>query len=95
MTTAAPAKQFKVTYTSNNLDMTEFHRLFDEALAKVRGEAGKDHPLYIDYKPVKSASEPLTDTSPIDTSVVLGRFAAATVEHVELAVQSARRAQKG
>ncbi|MBI4346440.1 MAG: aldehyde dehydrogenase family protein [Elusimicrobia bacterium] len=94
MTTAAPAKQFKVTYTSNNADMGEFHRLFDEALAKVRREAGQEHPLYIDTKPVRSSSEPLVDTSPIDTSFVLGKFAAATVEHVDQAVQSARRAQK-
>ncbi|MBI4425483.1 MAG: aldehyde dehydrogenase family protein [Elusimicrobia bacterium] len=94
MTTAAPAKQFKVTYTSANLDMTELHRLFDAGLAKVRAQAGKDHPLYIDYKPVASAAEPIVDTSPIDTSIVLGRFAAATVEHVDQAVRSARLAQK-
>ncbi len=38
MTTAAPA-QFKITYTTANVDMDLFHRLFDEALAKVRSRS--------------------------------------------------------
>ncbi|MEK9145844.1 MAG: aldehyde dehydrogenase family protein, partial [Elusimicrobiota bacterium] len=93
MTTAAPA-QFKITYTTANVDMDLFHRLFDEALAKVRSEAGRTHPLYIDWKPVATAGEPLVDTSPIDTSVVLGKFAAATPENIDSAVRSAKKAQK-
>ena len=93
MTTAAPA-QFKITYTTANVDMELFHRLFDEALAKVRSEAGRAHPLYIDWNPVITAGEPLVDTSPIDTSVVLGKFAAATPENIDQAVRSAKKAQK-
>ncbi len=91
MTTAAP---FKITYTSANLDMTEFHRLFDDALKLVRSKAGQDHPLYIDGKAVKSDSPPIVDLSPIDTGVVLGRFAAAKPEHVDLAIKAARGIQK-
>ena len=34
--------------------MTEFHRLFDEALGKVRSELGNDHPMIIDGKTVGS-----------------------------------------
>ena len=93
MTTTATA-QFKVTYTSAIADMVEFHRLFDEALERVRAEAGRDYPLFIDGAAVANSSPPIVDTSPIDTSIVLGRFAAATVEHVDLAVQSARRARR-
>ena len=93
---AAPtaARQFKVTYTSADADMAAFHRLFDEALARARAAAGGEHPLFIDHRPVESPTEHLVDTSPIDTSIVLGRFAAATVKHVDQAVQSARAAQK-
>ncbi|MBI3550643.1 MAG: aldehyde dehydrogenase family protein [Elusimicrobia bacterium] len=94
MTTATAPKQFKITYSSANADMTEFHRMFDEALAKMKAQAGKEHPLYIDYKPVSSPSSPIVDTSPIDTSFVLGKFAAATPEHVDQAVRSAHKAQK-
>ncbi|HVE13352.1 MAG TPA: aldehyde dehydrogenase family protein [Elusimicrobiota bacterium] len=88
------AKQFKITYTSANADMGEFHRLFDEALAAVRKQFGTEHPLYINGKAVKSPSKPFEDTTPIDTSVVLGRFASATPEHVDQAVRAAKAAQK-
>ncbi len=88
---AAPSK---ITYTSANADMTAFHRSFDEALAAVRARAGEEHPLFIDGQPVKSPSPPIVDTSPIDTSLVLGRFQAATPEHVDLAVRAARSTQQ-
>jgi 1-pyrroline-5-carboxylate dehydrogenase len=88
---AAPTK---ITYTSANADMTEFHKLFDAALKAARAKAGAEHPLWIDGKAVKSPSPLIEDVSPIDTSFTLGRFASATPEHVDLAVKAARRDQK-
>jgi 1-pyrroline-5-carboxylate dehydrogenase len=88
MTTAT-----KITYTSTSGDLGEFHHRFDAALDRVRRDAGKTHPFYIDGKPTETTAEPLLDRSPIDTSLVLGRFAAARIEHVDAAVASARRAQ--
>jgi 1-pyrroline-5-carboxylate dehydrogenase len=85
----------KITYTSTSGDLEEFHHRFDTALDRVRLEAGRLHPFYIDGKPVETREEPLLDRSPIDTSFLLGRFAAATSEHVDAAVASARRAQAG
>ena len=46
MTTIAPA-QSKITYTSASVDWELFHRQFDDALARVRGQLGGDYPLYI------------------------------------------------
>jgi 1-pyrroline-5-carboxylate dehydrogenase len=92
-TTAPPAEQSKVTYTSANVDWDAFHREFDDALGRVRYHAGRDHPLYIAGVEIESAAPPIVDTSPIDTSIVLGRFAAAMVEHVDHAVKAARAAQ--
>ena len=92
-TTAPPAEQSKVTYTSANVDWDAFHREFDDALGRVRSHAGRNHPLYIAGVEVESAAPPIVDTSPIDTSIVLGRFAAAMVEHVDHAVKAARAAQ--
>jgi 1-pyrroline-5-carboxylate dehydrogenase len=86
----APAK---ITYTSASGDLEEFHHRFDTAVAKIRQKAGALHPFYIHNEPVDSRSEPLVDRSPIDTSFVLGRFAAATPAHVDAAVRSARMAQ--
>ena len=92
MTVTAPA-QSKVTYTSANIDWELFHRQFDEALAHVRSQLGRDYPLYIAGEAVTSSAKPIVDTSPIDTRVVLGNFATATARHVDQAVAAARAAQ--
>src|SRR5688572_18343142 len=83
----------KITYTSTTGDLEEFHHRFDTGLERIRQEAGKLHPFYIAGEPVATEEEPLVDRSPIDTSFVLGRFAAATRSHVDASVQAARRAQ--
>lgn len=93
MTVTRP-EDMKFTYTSVNADMDAFHRHFDEALAAVRGAAGQTWPLYIDGAEVLSDAPLLDDLSPIDTSVVLGRFQAATPTQVDLAVRAARKAAK-
>ena len=89
MTTAT-----KITYTSTTGDLDAFHRHFDAALAKVRAAAGATYPNLIGGEPIASAAEPLDDRSPIDTSVLLGRFAAAGPAEVDLAVRKAREAQR-
>jgi 1-pyrroline-5-carboxylate dehydrogenase len=90
MTTAV-----KITYTSATGDLEQFHRSFDDALARVRRDAGRRHPFYINGEPVNTSREPLVDRSPIDTEVVLGYFAAATPAEVDRAVRAARAAQRG
>jgi 1-pyrroline-5-carboxylate dehydrogenase len=85
----------KITYTSTSGDLDDFHRRFDAALDSVRRSAGGLHPFYIDGRPVETDQEPVIDRSPIDTSYELGRFAAATRDHVDLAVQAARRGRTG
>jgi len=92
MTATAPS-QSKITYTSADVDWESFHRQFDEALAQVRSRLGRSYPLYIAGEAVSSSAEPIVDTSPIDTGVVLGTFATATVAHVDQAVGAARAAQ--
>ena len=85
----------KITYTSTNVDMEAFHRAYDAALAEVRASAGKSHPLYINDRAVEvPGNPPIVDTSPIDTSFVLGSFAAATPAEVDLAIRAAKAAQK-
>jgi 1-pyrroline-5-carboxylate dehydrogenase len=92
MTATAP--QQKVTYTSTNVDLSAFHKAYDDALAKVRADAGRSYPLYINGGAVEVAGrDPIIDVSPIDTSLVLGKFASCTAEHVDAAVKAARAAQ--
>jgi 1-pyrroline-5-carboxylate dehydrogenase len=83
----------KITYTSTDVDLEAFHRQFDAALARVRGTAGADHPNVIAGEAVVPAGAPLVDVTPIDTSIVLGRFAAAGRPEVDRAVAAARAAQ--
>lgn len=90
MTTAT-----KITYTSTTGDLDDFHRRFDSALARVRAAAGATYPNLIGGEPVASAGEPLDDRCPIDTSLLLGRFAAAGPAEVDLAVRRAKEAQRG
>jgi 1-pyrroline-5-carboxylate dehydrogenase len=85
----------KITYTSASGDLEEFHHRFDAALNTIRSTAGRLHPFFIGGEAVESREEPLIDRSPIDTSVILGRFAAASVAHVDAAVDAARRSQPG
>jgi len=86
----------KVTYTSTNVDLDEFHRAFDAALIRLRASLGNTHPLYIAGQPVDGAGggAPIVDTSPIDTQLVLGTFAAAGPAQIDQAVGAARAAQK-
>jgi 1-pyrroline-5-carboxylate dehydrogenase len=84
----------KVTYTTSASDMDRIHDAFDRALERVRAECGQDHPLYIDGEAVWSEAPPIVDTSPIDTGLVLGRFASASPAHVDRAVESAHRARR-
>jgi 1-pyrroline-5-carboxylate dehydrogenase len=93
-TAAAVPTLPKITYTSADVDLALFHRLFDEALAGVRATAGGRHPLFIDGRTVTTAAEPLVSRSPIDTGVVLGHFAAATRADVDAAVAGARVGQR-
>jgi 1-pyrroline-5-carboxylate dehydrogenase len=92
MTAAASPK---ITYTSTNVDLDQFHRLFDDALVRVRGASGKQYPMYIDGNAVTSSAEPLVDVSPIDTTQRLGTFATARPEQIDLAVRAARAAAAG
>ncbi|MBA3895086.1 MAG: aldehyde dehydrogenase family protein [Gemmatimonadales bacterium] len=89
MTTAT-----KITYTSTAGDLEDFHRRFDTALAKVRATAGAAFPNLIGGEPVAGTGEALDDRSPIDTSLLLGRFAAAAPADVDLAVGTAAEAQR-
>src|SRR5882762_4932612 len=92
--TATVPQQSKVTYTSANVDWELFHRQFDDALARVRAQLGRDYPLYIGRDALPSGGPPIIDASPIDTSVMLGRFATATPEQVGRAVAAAKAVQR-
>jgi 1-pyrroline-5-carboxylate dehydrogenase len=83
----------KITYTSTDVDLEAFHREFDAALERVRAAAGRDHASFVAGAALAGTGAPLVDVTPIDTSVVLGRFAAAGRSELDRAVAAARAAQ--
>jgi len=91
MTTQSP-DPMKITYTTSAADMEKIHEAFDKALEKVRSECGRDYPIYINGKELRSDLPRIVDTSPIDTDLVLGEFTSASVEHVNQAIESAYQA---
>lgn len=93
MATPQP-NEMKVTYTTSAADMEQIHKAFDQALEKVRGECGRNYPIYVSGRELESDAPPIVDTSPIDTSRVLGRFTSATVEQVDQAVEAAYQARR-
>jgi 1-pyrroline-5-carboxylate dehydrogenase len=84
----------KITYTSASGDLDDFHRRFDAALLAVRGAAGGRHLCWIGGEAVETRGEPLDDRSPIDTGLLLGRFASAGPAEVDRAVRAAASAQR-
>jgi 1-pyrroline-5-carboxylate dehydrogenase len=81
----------RVTYATLAAGQTEeFSRKYDAALESVSTSFGGRHGHWIDGSEVTSAVE-FEDRSPIDTRVVLGRFAAGSAADVDRAVQAARR----
>ena len=48
-----PPEEIRITYTTANVDLSAFHHYFDEALDKIRGEFGREHPLFIDGESVE------------------------------------------
>lgn len=87
--TAAPVK---ITYATMSGDRLEdMHKALDAAIPAVEAMFGRTHPLWINGRAVDTV-EHFSDTSPIDTRIVLGRFARGSQLHVRDAIHAARAA---
>lgn len=89
---SAPATD-KVTYTATNVDLTAFHQKYDEAFASLRAQFGRTYPILVNGEALPGGGTPLVDTTPIDTSVILGTFGSASAADVDAAVRAAKAAQ--
>ncbi|WP_308911110.1 aldehyde dehydrogenase family protein [Pseudokordiimonas caeni] len=85
---------FSLTYSTMFNPPAEMHDRFEAAATRVRAGLGVRHGLFIGGKDVKAASY-VSVTSPIDTGLVLGEFAEATVADVDAAVAAAKAAFEG
>jgi 1-pyrroline-5-carboxylate dehydrogenase len=84
---AAPRK---VTYTTLFADPT-LNPGFEAAMKRFEPKLGKSYPMYIGGKEVRSAAGEFEHRSPIDTSIVVGKFQVGTREHARDAIRAAKQ----
>jgi 1-pyrroline-5-carboxylate dehydrogenase len=95
MSTQAPTKQPKITYSAVGGNMDEIHAGFDAALAKVKtAYLGATYHPYIDGEHIKGDGPPLSTVSPIDRDIEMGTFMTASEAQIDAAVRAAHRGQK-
>ncbi len=94
MSTQAPAKQPKITYSAVGGNMDEIHAGFEAAVDKVKAGLGATHHLSIGGQQVKGEGAPFATRSPIDRDIVLGEFTTASKTQIDAAVHAAARGQK-
>lgn len=82
---------FKLTYASMHNPPEELHANFDQAIAKMKAETGKEHPLYINGEARYTAEKHKT-FSPIDTSQHLATFQKGSTQDANDAVAAAKAA---
>ena len=82
---------FKLTYATMFNPPEELHERFEAALAKIKGELGREHAMIIAGEDRKSA-EKFEDRSPTDTDLVLGLFQKGTAQDANDAIQAAKKA---
>ncbi len=85
------AESFKLTYAAMFNPPEELHTRFEDALAKVKANLGKEYAMLIDGKD-RFAAEKFEDHSPINTDMVLGVFQKGTEQDAHDALAAARRA---
>ena len=82
---------FKLTYATMFTPPEELHNLYDQALEKVKGNLGLDHPMLINGKDVFSTHK-FSDFSPANTDLLLGTFQKGDGSHANMALSAARKA---
>jgi 1-pyrroline-5-carboxylate dehydrogenase len=83
---------FRVTYATLSADDDELHAAYDAALADAKAAFGQHHPLRIGSERRDGAAG-FETVSPVDRTVAIGQFAAATAGDVADAVAAAEAAQ--
>ncbi len=87
------SEPFRLTYATMYDPPDHLHSSYDAAVAHLKANLGKEYGMIIDGKE-RFASKKSEDTSPIDTSVVLGLFQSGTAQDALDAIAAARRTAK-
>ncbi len=79
----------KITYTTLFADES-LDPKFEAAMKKFEPKLGRSYPMYIGGREVLSDAGEFEHRSPIDTTIVVGRFQAGTREHAKQAIEAAK-----
>lgn len=79
----------KITYTTLFADET-VNPKFEAALKRFEPRLGQSHPMHIGGEEVRSDSGEFEHRSPIDTSIIVGKFQVGTREHAKQAIEAAK-----
>ena len=92
--TGEPKPRIKITYATLRADNEELHAGFEAGLERVRAQLGLSHRNLIDGG-WRGATSTFEVRSPIDTDILVGRFATGSRADIDAAVAAARQAQPG
>ena len=86
--------KFKVTYSTLASPDPELHRLYDEAVADFRANAGQTYPMFINGE-ARFAAETFAKVSPTDKNLIMGYFQKGVEKDANDAVAAAKAAFPG
>ena len=87
----ATTPRMKITYATLSADNEELQAAFDAAVERARADLGRTYPMLIGAEE-RTSEQTFEDRSPIDRSLVVGRFPVGTRQDVRDAVDAARAA---
>ncbi len=87
------SEPFRLTYATMYNPPDHLHTSFDDAVADLKANLGKEYGMIINGKE-RFSDEKIEDTSPIDTRIVLGLFQKGTAQDARDAVAAARGAAR-
>lgn len=79
----------KITYATMSTDNEEMNRAYEDALESVRSRLGQVHGVAVDGES-RTDRELFEEVSPIDSGIVVGRYAQALTQDVDDAVAAAK-----
>ena len=83
------AEGFRVTYATMSADNEDLHKGYDEGIEEAKAELGRFHPAIVNGEERKGEGSYQLH-SPIDSNIILGSFAQASVDDVNDAIEAAR-----
>jgi 1-pyrroline-5-carboxylate dehydrogenase len=79
----------KITYVTLAADES-LHPKFEAAMKRLEGKLGESYPMFIGGKQIWSKAGEFEHRSPIDTSIIVGKFQLGTREHAKMAIEAAK-----